>query len=56
MPYQRKTIDEFQIWQYWSGWEEVCCYATRREAVEGLREYRANQPEARVKIVKRRVK
>lgn len=57
MPYQRKTRDEYQIWQHWGhGWEEVCAEDTRGQARERLREYRDNQPEAPVKIVKRRVR
>lgn len=56
MPYQRKTQDEYQIWQFWGSWEEVCAESTRAEARKRLAEYRANQPEAPVKIVKRRVR
>jgi len=51
----RKTRDEYQIWQHWGQWEEVCCEDTWKEARARLKEYRANQPEAAVKIVKRRV-
>lgn len=57
MPYQRKTRDEYQLWQHWGhGWEEVCAEDTRREAMARLREYRENQPGVLVKIVKRRVR
>ncbi len=57
MSYIRKTKDEFQIWQHTAqGWEEVCAEETRREAKERLREYRENQPEYPVRMVKRRVK
>ena len=54
--YQRKTTDEYQIWQFCSGqWCEVCAESTWKEARARLKEYRANQPEYAVKIVKRRV-
>ena len=57
MPYQRKTIDEYQIWQFASGqWCEVCAEDTWREARARLKEYRANQPEYPVECRKRRVK
>ena len=55
MAYQRKTSDEYQIHQWWNGWEEVHAESTRREALARLREYRENQPGVAVKIVKRRV-
>ena len=56
MAYQRKTKDEYQIWQYWGQWEEVCCEDTWKDAKARLKEYRANQPEAACKVIKRRVK
>lgn len=56
MSYKRKTRDEYQIWQYWGQWEEVSAADNWKEARQLLREYRANQPEAAVKCVKRRVK
>jgi hypothetical protein len=57
MTYVRKTRDEYDIEQHWDqGWETVCSENTRREARERLKEYRENQPEAPVRIVKRRVK
>lgn len=57
MPYQRKTRDEYQIWQCWAhGWEEVSAADTWREARQLLKEYRENQPEAPVRCVRRRVK
>jgi hypothetical protein len=57
MAYQRKTEDEFNIEQLTcSGWEEVSCYSTRREARECLKDYRQNQPEHPVRIKAKRVK
>ncbi len=57
MKYQRKTQDEYQIWQRTpEAWEEVCAEKTRKAARETLKEYRENQPEYDVKIVKKRVK
>ena len=53
--YKRKTKDEYQIWQYWGQWEEVSAADNWKEARARLREYRANQPEAAVKVIKRRV-
>jgi len=56
MPYQRKTEDEYQIHQYHLGhWEEVHCESTRRAVVQSLKNYRKNQPQYPVKIVKKRV-
>jgi len=57
--YIRKTADEYQIRQYTGpqyGWEEVTSEANRAEAKKSLREYRENQPEYPVKIVKVRIK
>lgn len=57
MTYQRKTKDEFQIHQCYSGqWEDVCSEDTRKEAKERLKEYRDNMPEYAARIVKVRVK
>ena len=57
MAYKRKTQDEYQIQQYTGyGWEEVCSEDTFREARERRNEYRENQPEYPVRIVKKRVK
>lgn len=53
--YRRKTKDEYQIWQYWGQWEEVCAADNWKDARALLRDYRANQ-KAPVKCVKRRVK
>ena len=55
MAYYRKTRDEYQIHQWWGSWEEVCAEDTRRSAMARLREYRANQPEVPVRVVKVRV-
>lgn len=57
MTYQRKTYDEDQIHQNAGyGWEEVCAEDTFKEAKQRLKEYRNNQPEYPVKIVKKRIK
>ena len=57
MAYYRKTRDEYQIHQWYQvhGWEEVHAEDTRREALARLREYRENQPEVPVRLVKVRV-
>lgn len=57
MSYVRKTHDEWDIEQKTSeGWELVSCEVTRKAARQDLRDYRENQPEYPVRIVKRRVK
>lgn len=57
MTYIRKTKDEYQIHQNCGyGWEEVCAEETLKEAKVRLKEYRTNQPEFSVKIVKKRIK
>lgn len=57
MTYVRKTEDEYEIQQYVpGGWECVTTETTVREALERRKEYRENQPEYAVRIVKRRVK
>lgn len=52
----RKTRDEYQIHQWFDGWEEVCCEDTRRAAMARLREYRENMPGVSVRVVKVRVR
>jgi len=54
--YQRKTIDEYQIWSYWEGWEEVCAAETYKEARELLKDYRDNERSTPHKLVKKRIK
>lgn len=57
MTYSRKTRDEYDIEQRTTeGWEIVNSEATRRDAQRSAREYRENQPEFAVRIVKRRVR
>jgi hypothetical protein len=57
MAYVRKTRDEYQIQQYTSeGWEEVCAEETMKAAKQTKKEYRDNQPEYPVRIVKKRVR
>lgn len=55
--YKRKTVDEYQIHQYFypTGWEEVHCETTWAGAKASLQDYRNSDPTARVKIVIKRV-
>lgn len=56
MTYIRVTKDEYQIRQNCGyGFEEVCSEDNYKEAKQRLKEYRENQPEYVVKIVKVRV-
>jgi hypothetical protein len=56
MAYTRKTEDEYQIHgNYGYGWEEVCAEDNRKDAILRLREYRENQPEYPVRLMKKRV-
>lgn len=58
MAYIRKTKDEFHIQQHTGtgyGWETVCTEETRTEARQRKREYRENQPEYPVRVIKKRV-
>ncbi len=56
MTYVRKTRDEWLIeGNYGYGWDEVCAEATRREAIEQLRCYRANEPQYAHRLRKVRV-
>ena len=55
--YIRKTVDEWQISQFLFGrWEEVSAADNRKEARQITKEYRTNQPEFRVRCVKKRIK
>jgi len=56
--YQRKTVDEYQLWAMYEGeWEEVSAYETRLEARQDLRAYRLNDYNAQdLKIIKKRIK
>lgn len=57
MAYKRKTEDEFQIHgDYGYGFEEVTCETTRKDAIQTLKDYRENQPQAVFKMVKKRVR
>jgi hypothetical protein len=57
MAYIRKTRDEFDIEQQTTeGWEVVSSEPTRRLARQAVREYRENQPEFPVRVVKHRVR
>jgi hypothetical protein len=55
MPYQRKTRDELEVQgDYGQGWECATGAATRREARDYLKEYRANEPGVpfRIKVIR----
>ena len=62
MAYIRKTRDEWEIEQHTGsadhrgGWEVVTTEPTRRDAKRCVREYRENQPELAVRVIKRRVR
>lgn len=59
MPRLRKTRDIYIIQQYSGalyGWEDVSATLTRKEAQQHRNEYRANQPQYRVRIIKMREK
>lgn len=55
--YERKTAD---VWilegNYGCGWEYILEESTREEGIERLREYRENQPQFPVRLIKKRVK
>lgn len=55
--YARKTAD---VWilegNYGCGWEYILEESTREEGMERLREYRENQPQFPVRLIKKRVK
>ena len=55
MPHIRKTTDEYEVQQYFPqyGWEMVTTETTFAEARERRREYRENQPEYPVRIIKK---
>ena len=55
--YTRKTKDEYQIHgNYGYGFEEVTAEETYKEAKAQLACYRANEPQAVFRIIRRRVK
>ena len=57
MTYIRKTRDVWDIEQnfgYGYGWEVVTSEETRKDAQRARQEYRDNQPEYPVRIIKRR--
>lgn len=57
MAYERKTYDEYQLLGDWGyGWDFVLAERTYREAREQLKTYVENDPSARYKMVKRRIK
>lgn len=55
MSYIRKTIDEWEVQgHYGYGWECVTTEENRREAIERLKEYRANESYP-FRLIKKRV-
>lgn len=60
MAYVRKTVDRWDIESnYGDGWGVECSYYDRKEAYQGLREYRENVDHygtGRTRLVKRREK
>lgn len=56
MIYQRKTIDEWQLWSnYGLGFEHETSYSTRKEAVQDLKAYRENAGQYNYKLIKKRI-
>ena len=55
MKYIRKTRVEWTVETYMGLWYSVHTATSRRDAKDALRDYRANQPGLRHRIVKRRV-
>ena len=55
MKYIRKTEVEWTVETYMGLWYSVHTAKTRADAKDALRDYRANQPGLRHRIVKRRV-
>ena len=57
MAYIRKTRDLFIVEGFYCGaWELETAEPTRREAIERLKEYRANMPEYLHRLIKTREK
>jgi hypothetical protein len=57
MAYIRKTRDLFIVEGFYCGaWEHETSESTRREAIERLKEYRANMPEYAHRLIKTREK
>lgn len=55
--YIRKTRDLFTVEGFYCGeWEHETSELTRREAIERLKEYRANMPEYAHRLIKKREK
>lgn len=53
--YIRKTRDVFTVQGFYFGeWEDETSEDTRREAIERLKEYRANMPEYSHRLIKTR--
>ena len=55
MSYKRKTEYEWTVETHMGLWYSVHTATSRRDAKDALRDYRANQPGLRHRIVKRRV-
>jgi len=57
MAYIRKTEDIYTVQGLYCGeWEHETSESTRREAIERLKEYRANMPEYPHRLIKTREK
>lgn len=53
--YVRKTVDTWVLeGNYGYGWEYILTEYTRKEGLERLREYRENQPQYPVRLIKKR--
>lgn len=54
--YTRKTKDVYVLQgNYGCGWESVLEEDKRKDAMERLKEYRENQPQYPLKVIKKRV-
>ena len=53
--YVRKTVDAWVLeGNYGCGWEYLLTEYTKKEGMERLREYRENQPQYPVRLIKKR--
>lgn len=56
MAYQRKTVDEYQLWiNYGLGWEHETTEESMKAAKEQRKCYRENCPQYPTKIIKKRM-
>ena len=57
MAYKRKTYDEYQLLGDWGyGYDYILSESTLKEVRQQLKTYVENDPRAKYKIVKRRIK